>query len=317
MNERQFLKYLGQFCADSYADYNLKFSQNLIEKYLEKTIRENGLKTTPEMFLKDMTEKLCLLYLDGNEYRFIHRSFQEYFAAYYFTTLMDDEYKDVYDALKVLDRIITSDETISMLCGLDQNRFERYIVIPLLEEIVSRDDEAECYKRFIKRYYSKIEYATGNLDGDVLDNDVESALYQFVTSFYGIKVPTYKVELDESWADQTQKCYIIDDQRFQTNGGTELVNELGMYRYYKGNGELYDGVEIVEEGYFCKLNLLRELSNSSWNEDLWQIIYDDGFLLKREFNAAKKLLERLQDKYAVVEIKKRRFGLGMVVGEVG
>ena len=167
LNERDFQKYFGQFCADSYADYNLKFSRDLMERYLEKVISDNGLKTSVDMFFKDITEKLCLMYLDGNEYRFIHRSFQEYFAAYYFTTLMDDEYKDIYEVLNALDYKIASDETISMLCGLDQKRFERYVVIPLLEEMFGYNNDEEDYKSFIRKYYSEIEYVTGTLDREI------------------------------------------------------------------------------------------------------------------------------------------------------
>ena len=127
------------------------------------------------------------MYLDGNEYRFIHRSFQEYFAAYYFTTLMDDEYKDIYEVLTALDYKIASDETISMLCGLDQKRFERYVVIPLLEEIFGYNNDEEDYKSFIRKYYSEIEYVTGTLDDEMANNSIQSAIVQigfrpFITS---------------------------------------------------------------------------------------------------------------------------------------
>ena len=313
LNEREFQKYFGQFCADSYADYNLKFSQDLMERYLEKVIRDNGLKTDVDMFIKDITEKLCLIYRDGDEYRFIHRSFQEYFAAYYFTTLMDDEYKDVFEVLTSLDQKITSDETISMLCGLDQNRFERYVVIPLLEEIFAFNNDEEDSKNFIKKYYSEIEYVTGGLDNEMANNELKYAMYKFVASYYHIKEDIYgsAFDWDESWADRTEKYYTIDDYRENTNGSMETVDESSMRRYTDSDGEPYEGVEIVEEGYICTVELGRAVSGLFENKAIWDIIFDDSFSLKTEFNASKKLLEKLREKYAVIQTKKKRFGLGI------
>lgn len=313
LNERNFQKYFGQFCADSYADYNLKFSRDLMERYLEKVIRDNGLKTSVDMFFKDITEKLCLMYLDGNEYRFIHRSFQEYFAAYYFTTLMDDEYKDIYEVLTALDYKIASDETISMLCGLDQKRFERYVVIPLLEELFGYNNDEEDYKSFIRKYYSEIEYVTGTLDDEMANNSIQSALYKFVSSFYYIKEYIYGAEFgdDESLADSREKYYCISDYRNSAYGDMDTVDERGMGQYTDLDGELYEGVEIEAEGYVCTIDLGQVVSNISDNDALWEILFSDSFSLKKEFNAAKELLEKLRKKYAVIQTKKRRFGLGL------
>ncbi len=310
-NEREFQKYLGQFCADSYADYNLEFNKELLNQYLEKVIRDNQLHTTAEMFFKDITEKLCLVYQDGDEYRFIHRSFQEYFAAYYFTTLMDDEYKDVYAVLQALDHKIMADETISMLCGLDKNRFERYVVVPLLEGIFAGNNDEADYRNFLKRYYGVIEYVTGTLDWAIANNELKSALYKFVTDFYEIREHVSGAEFndDACWADQSERYYMVIDYRRNADGDMELIDQGDLYKYTDSNGEPDEGVSIEEEGYVCSIDLRRAVLNIHQNDDLWGIIYDNSFSLKREFNAAKELLGDLQQKYAGRQAKKRRFGL--------
>ena len=310
-NEREFQKYIGQFCADSYADYNLKFTKELLGQYLDKVIKENQLKTTAEMFIKDITEKLCLVYQDGNEYRFIHRSFQEYFAAYYFTTLMDDEYKDVYEMLKALDSKIISDETISMLCGLDKKRFERYVVLPLLEEIFACQNDEEDYREFLRTYYGEIEYVTGQLDWMNLDNGIKSALYKFVTDFYRIKerISGSDFEDDENWADQSEKYYTVIDYRSNIVGDEETIDQGELYKYMDSNGEPKEGVSIEEEGYFCTIDLAQAVADTEKNDALWKLVFDDFFSLKREFNAAKELMGNLQQKYSGTQTKKRRFGL--------
>ena len=91
----------------------------------------------------------------------------------------------------------------------------------------------------------------------------------------------------------------------------DTVDEHGMEQYTDLDGELYEGVVIEEEGYVCTLDLGQVVSSISDNEALWELIFSDSFSLKKEFNAAKELLEKLRKKYAVIQTKKKRFGLGL------
>lgn len=62
--------------ADEFADY-----------YKKLNVREiaNDKKTTANDFLEDLCANLCLMYFEGNTYHFMHRSFQEYFCALFFS----------------------------------------------------------------------------------------------------------------------------------------------------------------------------------------------------------------------------------------
>lgn len=91
----------------------------------------------------------------------------------------------------------------------------------------------------------------------------------------------------------------------------DTVDERGIGQYTDLDGELYEGVEIEAEGYVCTIDLGQVVSNISDNDALWEILFSDSFSLKKEFNAAKELLEKLRKKYAVIQTKKRRFGLGL------
>lgn len=320
LNERDFQKVFGQFCADSYSDYCLKFERPLLDRYLQKVIDENDLNTTVDMFFKDITEKLCLMYLDGTEYRFIHRSFQEYFAAYYFTTLMDEEYKDIYeDVLLELDEKIISDDTIPMLYGLDKKKFEKYITIPFLESIVDyqeykySSDYDEEYKDFVLRFYSTVEYVTGELDDEMADNQVRSALYKFISEEYDIKkeISGMDFDNDEGWADKTEQYYAVDDYRNDPKWGDSSF-ESNLWRYTDDEGNPYEGVEIKEAGYLCSVDMHKAAYPSKLITDTrWDVFKDSSFPLREEFDELIQLLKKLKSDYAVVEKKKKkRFGLG-------
>lgn len=318
LNERDFQKVFGQFCADSYADYCLKFERPLLDKYLQKVIDENGLDTTVDMFFKDITEKLCLMYLDGTEYRFIHRSFQEYFAAYYFTTLMDEEYKDVYDMLCELDSKIVSDETISMLYGLDDKKCEKYVIIPFIESFVEYDadkefyDYDEEYKDFITRFYPEIEYVTGELDDEMADNQIRSALYKFLVENYDLKKDISGIDFDndEGWADKTEQYYSVEDYRSDPQYG-DCSFETSLYRFTDDEGNPYEGVTISEAGYLCTVDMCKAAYPSSLIKDnRWDIFKNSTFPLREEFDDIIKLLKELKAKWSDAPKKKKRFGLG-------
>ena len=318
LNEREFQKVFGQFCADSYADYQLKFERPLLDKYLQKVIDDNNLDTTADMFFKDITEKLCLMYLDGTEYRFIHRSFQEYFAAYYFTTLMDDEYKDVYDVLSELDSKIVSDETISMLYGLDSKKCEKYVIIPFIESFVEYEEDKEScdyddeYKDFVLRFYSEIEYVTGELDDEMTNNQIRSALYKFLVENYKIKRDISGIDFDndEGWADHLEKYYQVIDYRSDHKYG-ECFFESSLLRFIDDEGNPYEGVEISDAGYLCTVDMHKvAYLGSLLKDDRWDAFKDSSFPLREEFDDIIKLLKELKGKWTDAPKKRKRFGLG-------
>lgn len=318
LNERDFQKMFGQFCADSYADHNLKFDRDMLDSYFQKVIDDNGLKTTTDAFFKDATEKLCLIYLDGTEYRFIHRSFQEYFAAYFFTTLMDDEYKEVYDVLMELDQKIVSDETISMLCGLDKKKFEKYIVMPFIESFVEVLDEKDArdydveYGDYLCRFYSTLEYVTKEMDEEMADDSIPFALFKFVTSFYDIKETISGMDFDddEGWADDYKLYYIVEDYRREEYGESSFEYDISNFAHEDGTP--YEHVEIREAGYLCSIDMHKVVHPSKLLQDCR---FDDlfrysSFPLRQEFDKFIELYKKLKIEYADVQKKKKRFGLG-------
>lgn len=318
LNERDFQRVFGHFCADSYVDHNLKFTRVKLDRYLQKVIDEEKMNTDVDMFFKDIVQKLCLMFLDGSEYKFIHRSFQEYFAAYYFTTLMDEEYADVYDAIRAIDREIISDETIPMLFGLDKKKCEKYIILPFLESIVDAQENKideeydEEYREFLPRFYSSIEFATGELDDDFTDNRIQSALYKFVVEHYDIQqyISSSDFDNDESWADDTEQYYLVEDYR----GGPDHESssyESDIWQYTDEAGNPYDGIHIEEAGVVGKIDTNEVTRNSSLTgEDWrWETFKDSVFPLRIEFDEIIKLELRLKEEYATETKKKKRFGL--------
>lgn len=96
-------------------------------------------------FIHDLENCLCVLYKEGNRYKFSHRSFQEYFVAYFLNIQTDSKMRDYSFLLIESGKFSTSaDSVFFMLEDMSTQRFNNNILIPLLdkfEEAKSKDED--------------------------------------------------------------------------------------------------------------------------------------------------------------------------------
>ena len=81
LTPEEFAKYFSQFCARTYKDEILEFDSRLFNAYMNKVLKTAAPEhqnIPPRDFLLDLTDNLCIMYREGEQYYFIHRSFQEY-----------------------------------------------------------------------------------------------------------------------------------------------------------------------------------------------------------------------------------------------
>jgi len=97
----QFKDMFAHFCFKSYMNKAYEFKQADLLNYLKDSKAKLGFGGTWDAsdYMQDLLGAVCLLVKDGPVYRFIHRSFQEYFAACYMKTLPDEAQKKVFASL--------------------------------------------------------------------------------------------------------------------------------------------------------------------------------------------------------------------------
>lgn len=117
LTPEDFAKYFAQFCARTYSDEVLEFSERSFASYMDKVINRipGGCGIRARDFLLDLTENLCIMYCEGEKYYFIHRSFQEYFAAVHFATDYDEKLTKIGDFFEKQQHRSYSDKTFDML----------------------------------------------------------------------------------------------------------------------------------------------------------------------------------------------------------
>ena len=91
LDEDSFKRLLAHFCFQTYLKEEYEFSIKRIRARLTNSIQKLKLTVTADEYLTDLQNVVCMIIKDGDTYRFSHRSFQAYFAAYYTAAALTDE----------------------------------------------------------------------------------------------------------------------------------------------------------------------------------------------------------------------------------
>lgn len=164
LNKEQFEEYLAEICFRSYEEERYELKGNEFKTYYDdmKTV-----DTVPKFadFLYGIHSNLCLIYPDGETNRFIHRSFQEYFAAVFleraFARVSAESKQGWSDFLVDFfeRRSNYGNKVLYMLYEMSPEKVEDYIFIPFLEKLFEEicGSETDNYYRFLEKLFPKLK----------------------------------------------------------------------------------------------------------------------------------------------------------------
>src|SRR5258708_2028167 len=148
-----FKRLLSYFCMYTYLHGLYSFSSEQLLEILQRSLDASQIGTDKMLFKNDLTESTCMLVMDGLNYTFSHRSFQEYFAAYFVCREKVDEFER---ALPELARRGIYDNVITMVAEMHREKFEETWALPTLELLRSgvKDIDARAdYVGFMRGMY--------------------------------------------------------------------------------------------------------------------------------------------------------------------
>lgn len=154
-----FKEVLCAFSTLTYFDNKIGFDSNNLTMYLQKTKKITELDFDIKRYRKDLLESICMLVQDGLEYRFTHRTFQEYFTAIFISNSSEKVQKDLLQKLLAQGSKLSEDEVINLLFELDQYGLEKNFIIPTLERIRKQYNNFEKdsnYLKFLKDNFEEV-----------------------------------------------------------------------------------------------------------------------------------------------------------------
>ena len=282
----EFEKYFCFFCAISYSRGKISFTYNDMDYFFQSMDKKYDLGTaTVDDFIYDAINNLCIMYQDGINYEFIHRSFQEYFCAKFFHKQLDEDLKRV---IPIFDRNETTkkdDMALSMLYDMKPQAVERYLILPYLQDFIRKCDEGEGLWTFLKTIYPDYEIADGEAITEDEFSEPHSNLYAFILTHYDI--PLLTVVPDETdgiectvtetmvYREDTKEDTWKSDLPFDYDlhyGEPEVTGHIyhfdwddiqARYRYRELKASLENENSPFQKEYASVRNLLNELTQKT------------------------------------------------------
>lgn len=145
------------FCFKSYFNCEYEFSEPRLREYIQ-TARDkfNTINFRVDDFQDDLLTSVCMLVKDGLNYFFSHRSFQEYFAAWYTTKLPDSIQKQLIKSWLIEKKGFAFDAYFSMLYNMQANKFDKLILEPGLKEVKKKYQKEKFGFKFVSDLFSSI-----------------------------------------------------------------------------------------------------------------------------------------------------------------
>lgn len=158
LSKEDFKMVFGQFCFFTYWNNQLEFSRDAFAETLKKISKQRG-QFDIDDYIDDLENALCLVYVDGLNYRFSHRSFQEYFTAYFFRKLPDETMEQLALMLIKQDAIRAAhDNVFPMLYDMEEDRVEQKILLPLLKELDKSSQGGQRFDYYFQSFVPSIAF---------------------------------------------------------------------------------------------------------------------------------------------------------------
>ena len=153
LSQLEFKDVFSHFCFKSFMCEEYEFTESQILDYLYNAKKNHIIdkEFDEQSFMDDMIKAVCLIVKDGVKYKFSHRSFQEYFAAYYTCKLEDKHQKIILQYY--LEKNRTRNKYILMVRDMQKKKFESIILIPMGKEIINKLEQKGWRKLVEDIYY--------------------------------------------------------------------------------------------------------------------------------------------------------------------
>lgn len=165
-----FKKIFSTFCILTFSARKFVFSEDELSTYLHKSIQLENFNLDVDLVKNDLLHTVCIILKDGVDYTFTHRSFQEFFVAYF---ISKSQTIDVYAVLNKISEQWLSDSVLIMLYGLNPELVEKEWFIPDLKETLNITDSIDTENapvNYLKHFYSGFSFTNGEFGFYLKDN---------------------------------------------------------------------------------------------------------------------------------------------------
>lgn len=274
LSSDRFRLVFAAFCYRTLAKQEVSFSDENFRYHISRAAAATEIQVDVDCYATDLVSHVCAIMRDGLNLHFIHRSFQEYFAAVYLIRYRGGDALALYDRLF---QALNVNDVALMAYDLDIQAFEREWALPACRRIKDDLDKVPVHVRPIHllqslwfsivldkdgKNFRTYSWVSGNLNHDTLSHLTKV----YSTESLGLKLHfTGSVNEDSSLHSLLQKfldpreisdIYVKDDDDGLEDGHVEINIEKYSLDWVKDTsmwGQLERCVEAI-----YKLNSILE-----------------------------------------------------------
>ncbi len=147
LNDSQYRELFDALCYETKVSRKSNFNAQEIFKLLDKAMTITGLEEEATKYLKDIVNVTCLILYEGKEYRFIHRSVQEYYASTFIKNRPDVTAVPFYNSCVDFKVWKYWQAELSFLSDIDKYRYCKYYLMPLCRKLIGVDSDEKLLDR--------------------------------------------------------------------------------------------------------------------------------------------------------------------------
>lgn len=151
-----FRRMYAYFCAVSYFSEEYSFSESRCDELIRSSLHYCEMSENPTNIMNDLIESVCMLQRDGLYITFVHRSFQEYFTAYFLSRVED---MDIYRVVNALAQRGENERCLFLLFDMATERLETRWLFPFAAEQLKQpwaSSSTNNIAAFIKTFFKGI-----------------------------------------------------------------------------------------------------------------------------------------------------------------
>lgn len=137
----RFRAVFSAFCYRTLAQNELDFTDTRLREHLAAAVKDTEIEVDIDKYANDLVSAVCVIIRDGRDLHFMHRSFQEFFAAIYIKNYRGS---DCFTVINRLSDFIVPNRAIEMAFDMDKKTIEREWALPAITEVT------DYLKRFPK-----------------------------------------------------------------------------------------------------------------------------------------------------------------------
>jgi hypothetical protein len=136
-NDNQYRSVFEGLCYESKSIVKSIFTYDDISGFAAKSLAMQQLTDDPDKYVDDIVKVTCLILKDGKDYRFIHKSVQEYYAAAFIKHRPEPVAKRYYE--QIISKRSSSfwQQEMRFLSEIDKYRYSKYYYLPYLSRILN------------------------------------------------------------------------------------------------------------------------------------------------------------------------------------